>query len=48
MEDHNARIVVFGTDAAQALEVAKEIARNAFHNVSFYAGPLTELKLAQN
>lgn len=48
MEDHNTRIVVFGTDAAQAREVAEEIARNAFHNVSFYAGPLTDLKLAQN
>ena len=48
MEDHNTRIVVFGTAAAQAREVAEEIAKNAFHNVSFYAGPLTELKHAQN
>ena len=48
MEDHNTRIVVFGADASQAREVAEEIARNAFHNVSFYAGSLADLKLAQN
>ena len=48
MEDHNTRIVVFGKDAGQAREVAEEIAKNAFHNVSFYAGSLTDLKLAQN
>ena len=48
MEDHNTRIVVFGNDASQAREVAEEIAKNAFHNVSFYAGPLTDLKLAKN
>ena len=45
MEDHNTRIVVFGKDAAQARE---EIAKNAFHNVSFYAGSLSDLKLASN
>ena len=48
MEDHNTRIVVFGADAGQAREVAEEIGRNAFHNVSFYAGSLADLKLAQN
>ncbi|MBM6581205.1 hypothetical protein ILT44_13500 [Microvirga sp. BT689] len=48
MEDHATRIVVFGADAGQARDVAEEIARNAFHNVSFYAGSLTDLKLAQN
>jgi rhodanese-related sulfurtransferase len=48
MEDHNTRIVVFGANASQAREVAEEIARNAFHNVSFYAGSLADLKLAQN
>jgi rhodanese-related sulfurtransferase len=48
MEDHNTRIVVFGADAGQAREVAEEIAKNAFHNVSFYAGALTDLKLANN
>jgi rhodanese-related sulfurtransferase len=48
MEDHNTRIIVFGKDGAQAREVAEEIAKNAFHNVSFYAGSLADLKLAQN
>jgi rhodanese-related sulfurtransferase len=46
MEDHNTRIIVFGEDAGQAREAAEEIAKNAFHNVSFYAGSITELKLA--
>ena len=48
MEDHNTRIIVFGKDAAQARAAAEEIARNAFHNVSFYAGSLADLKLAGN
>jgi rhodanese-related sulfurtransferase len=48
MEDHNTRIVVFGKDAAQARAAAEEIAKNAFHNVSFYAGALSDLKLASN
>ncbi len=48
MEDHNTRIVVFGKGSAQAREVAEEIAKNAFHNVSFYGGSLADLKLAQN
>ena len=48
MEDHNTRIIVFGKDAAEARAAAEEIAKNAFHNVSFYAGSLSELKLASN
>ena len=48
MEDHNTRIVVFGKDAGQARAAAEEIAKNAFHNVSFYAGSLADLKLAGN
>jgi rhodanese-related sulfurtransferase len=48
MDDHNTRIVVFGKDAAQARAAAEEIAKNAFHNVSFYAGSLSDLKLASN
>ena len=48
MEDHNTRIIVFGNDAAQAKAAADEIARNAFHNVSFYAGSLADLKLTGN
>lgn len=38
MEDHNTRIIVFGETGAEAKAVANEIARNAFHNVAFYAG----------
>lgn len=48
MEDHNTCIVVFGAGSGQAREVAEEIARNAFHNVSFYAGSQADLKLANN
>ena len=38
MEDHNTRIVVLGVDAAQARYVAQALAREAFHNVSYFAG----------
>ena len=39
MEDHNTRIVVLGSDAAAARYVAEALAREAFHNVSYFAGP---------
>jgi hypothetical protein len=48
MEDHNTRIIVFGRDGDQARAAAEEIAKNAFHNVSFYGGSLADLKLASN
>jgi len=38
MEDHNTRIVVFGEDARTAHYVAEALAREAFHNVSYFAG----------
>jgi rhodanese-related sulfurtransferase len=38
MEDHNTRIVVVGKDAAEARYVAEALAREAFHNVSYFAG----------
>ena len=38
MRDHNTRIVVFGQDSEQAHEVAKALAREAFHNVTYFAG----------
>jgi rhodanese-related sulfurtransferase len=38
MEDHNTRIVVFGSGPRQAREVAEAIAREAFHNVSYFEG----------
>jgi rhodanese-related sulfurtransferase len=44
VEDHNTRIIVFGKDGEQARLVADAIAKNAFHNVAFYAGTLDSLK----
>lgn len=44
MEDHNTRVIVFGASADEARSVAAAIAREAFHNVSFFAGPLADLK----
>ncbi len=43
MEDHNTRIVVVGRDSEQARAVAEAIAREAFHNVSYFPGSYTEL-----
>ena len=43
MEDHNTRIIVFGADAQQARAVAEAITREAFHNVSYFAGELRAL-----
>jgi rhodanese-related sulfurtransferase len=39
MEDHNTRILVVGADGAAARYVAEALAREAFHNVSYFAGP---------
>ena len=38
MEDHNTRIIVFGQDSDQAREVADALAREAFHNVTYFSG----------
>jgi rhodanese-related sulfurtransferase len=43
VEDHNTRIIVFGADAEQARAATAEIAKNAFHNASFFAGTLDDL-----
>jgi rhodanese-related sulfurtransferase len=43
MQDHNTRIIVFGADGEQARSVAAEIAKSAFHNVSFFGGTVEEL-----
>lgn len=43
MEDHNTRIIVFGRDSNQALEVAEALVREAFHNVTYFAGPYEAL-----
>lgn len=42
MNDHNTRIVVFGRGKAEARYVAEAIAREAFHNVSFFEGTYEE------
>ena len=44
MEDHNTRIIAFGKDAEQARALADSIAKNAFHNVAFYAGTYESLR----
>jgi rhodanese-related sulfurtransferase len=46
MEDHNTRIVVFGRHAAQARVLAEAIAREAFHNVSYFPGTFDTLRSA--
>ncbi len=44
MQDHNTRIIVFGKEGIQARMVAAEIAKNAFHNVSYFGGTVEELR----
>jgi rhodanese-related sulfurtransferase len=44
MEDHNTRIIVFGRDGNQASKVAEALAREAFHNVVYFAGTYDELR----
>lgn len=43
MTDHNTRILVIARGEAGARTVAEEIAKNAFHNVSFFAGSIDTL-----
>jgi rhodanese-related sulfurtransferase len=44
MLDHNTRLIVFGDDVRQARDVATAIAKNAFSNVTFYAGNINDLR----
>ena len=46
MDDHNTRIIVFGADGTQARGVAEEIAKNAFHNVTYFNGSFEVLRSA--
>ena len=46
MEDHNTRILVFGSNAKDARAVADAIAGEAFHNVSFVAEPAEKVRQA--
>lgn len=38
MEDHNTRIIIFGEGGKQSREVAEAVAREAFHNVTYFSG----------
>ena len=44
MEDHNTRIIVFGENSEQANQVAEALVREAFHNVTYFAGTYEALK----
>lgn len=46
MEDHNTRIIVFGSSAEQAKAVAEALVKEAFHNVSFFNGNFRQFKSA--
>jgi rhodanese-related sulfurtransferase len=42
MNDHNTRIIVIGSQVADARYVAESLAREAFHNVAFYRGTVAD------
>jgi rhodanese-related sulfurtransferase len=44
MEDHNTRIIVFGSNVRDVRAVADAIAAEAFHNVSFVAEPVEQIR----
>jgi rhodanese-related sulfurtransferase len=46
MEDHNTRVIVVAADSGTARYVAEAIAREAFHNVTYFAGTLDEARAA--
>ncbi len=46
IEDHNTRIIVFGDDPQIVRSVADSLAKEAFHNVSFFADTYAELAKA--
>ena len=43
MTDHNTRIFVVGANGAEARAVAEAIVHDAFHNVTFFDGPIADL-----
>lgn len=47
MEDHNTRLIVVGADAAAARHVAEALAREAFHNVTYFPGPFAAVHNTQ-
>lgn len=46
MNDHNTRIIVVGSNAADSRFVAEALAREAFHNVAFFRGTVAEALVA--
>jgi rhodanese-related sulfurtransferase len=48
VRDHNTRLIVFGADGAQARAVAEALAREAFHNVTYFDGSFASLQAALN
>jgi hypothetical protein len=46
IDDHNTRIIVFGDDLEAVRNVADAIAKEAFHNVAYFAGKTADLSRA--
>ena len=46
IEDHNTRIIIFGDDLQIVRSVAEAIAKEAFHNLAFFAGNAADLARA--
>ena len=46
INDHNTRIIVFGDDAQLVWAIGDAIAKEAFHNVAFFAGTYADLSNA--
>jgi rhodanese-related sulfurtransferase len=46
MEDHNTRLIVVGSSPAEARAVAQALAREAFHNVSYFPGTFDQARAA--
>ena len=46
MQDHNTRVIVIAADSANARYVADAIAREAFHNVTYFSGTVHEARAA--
>ncbi|MCK5412312.1 MAG: rhodanese-like domain-containing protein, partial [Gemmatimonadetes bacterium] len=48
VRDHNTRLIVFGADGEQARAVAEALAREAFHNVTYFDGSFDVLRAGLN